>query len=175
MVVGFRVGSRIGGAEGKGGMEAAEVREPGFQNVRGNEVDLVEDEDEALGAAGVGGDLVLCGDGTGSEGIASVEDVEEDIGLGEDGGKEMGVGTRGIVEGGGLVGLDVVVSRLVFRWSITRSIVVLCGSSTSGGEESGHWVGLVNVVVLFHFVMIDQRVSIVRHVCFRLRSLIFHL
>lgn len=95
MVVGAGVRCRGAGTEGECGVVAAEMEEPGLQNGRENEVDFVEDEDKAFGAAGEGGYLTFCGAGAGAVGVAGIEHVEEDIGGGEDGLEGFGEGAGG--------------------------------------------------------------------------------
>ena len=95
------VGGRGAGAEGEGGEGASEVDEPGLEHRRGHEVDLVEDQDEALGAAGDGGDVPLCRDGARAGRVAGVEDVEEDVGGGEHGVECFVEGAAGGVFDGG--------------------------------------------------------------------------
>ena len=99
MVEGAGVGGWVAGSEGESGEVAAEVGEPGFEDGGGDEVDFIEDEDEAFGAGVCGGDFSLYFLGACAVGVAGVENVEEDVGGGEDGFEDFIEGAAGGFEG----------------------------------------------------------------------------
>ncbi len=69
------------------------MHEPGLQNVVRDEIDLVEDEDEAFG--GIGEDEAFGFWGSCTGGIAGVKDVEDYVGGGDCFLKGFGVGAAG--------------------------------------------------------------------------------
>lgn len=101
VVEGLGVRGRVGSAEGEGREVATEVDEPGFQHGWGDEVDFVEDEDQAFVAAFCGHDLPLDFLAAGPFRVAGVEDVEDDVGGGGDGLEDLVEGAAGGFRSGG--------------------------------------------------------------------------
>ena len=95
MVESARVGRRGAGPQRERGEGAPEVLQPFFEYGRGDKIDFVEDEDQPFCAAGGAEDFLFNGQGACGERVAGVEDVEEDVGGGENGFEGVGVGAVG--------------------------------------------------------------------------------
>ncbi|GJC86946.1 hypothetical protein ColLi_09784 [Colletotrichum liriopes] len=164
VVEGVGVGRRVGRAQGQRREVAAQVHEPVLEDLGGDEVDLVDDEDEALAAVGGGHDAALDVAGAGGFRVAGVEDVEDDVGLLDDVLEDLvkRLAGRGVADGDLRRGvravrvLVVVVVHLVVV-AVAEVLLVALGGRPRARQQGGHRVRLVDVVVVLdhHVVVAD--------------------
>lgn len=142
---GLGVGRRVRGAEREGREVAAEVDEPGLEHGRGDEVDFVEDQDQAFAAAFGRHDLPLDFLAARALRVARVEDVQDDVGGGGDGLEDLVEGAArgfragrchgdgGVADGGVLVAVGGRVVFVHFVCATAGFFAVELHGSGSGG------------------------------------------
>ncbi|TFB04081.1 hypothetical protein CCMA1212_003567 [Trichoderma ghanense] len=167
-----RVGGRVRRPHRQRGEVPAQVDEPVAQHLGRDQVDLVEDQDQALAPRGGGHDAALDLARAGAFRVAGVEHVEHHVGLIDDLLEDLvkRLAGRGLASGNpcavirgvtvAVLALVVVVFHVIVAGS--ERLVVLCRRGASAGNEGGHGVRLVNVLVqvavLIHLVLVRHLV-----------------
>ncbi|GKT40036.1 uncharacterized protein ColSpa_00217 [Colletotrichum spaethianum] len=161
VVEGVRVGRRVGRAQGQRREVAAQVHEPVLEDLGRHEVDLVDDEDEALAAVGGGHDAALNVAGAGGFRVAGVEHVEDDVGLLDNVLEDLveRLARGGVADGDlgrGVRVVRVLVIVVVHLVVVAEVLLVALGGGPRARQEGGHGVRLVDVVLYHHVVVVPD-------------------